>query len=96
MPDSHRYYNGGKGRSRPWGTTGGLGYDRDRCRQAGLIVSHPFPTSHRISTSGSYLISHFVCLLRRIRCPNKGTLHEQQQERSRSSNSAATEAALHG
>jgi len=61
------------------GVKGGSGYDRDRCRQAGLIVPHPFPRSHQISTSGNYLISYFVCLLQRT--SNKGALREQQQPR---------------
>jgi len=33
------------------GVIGGWGYDRDRCRQAVLIVPHQLHTSHQISTS---------------------------------------------
>ena len=39
-----------------------VGCDRDRCRQAVLIVPHPLHTSHQISTSDIYLVrTLFAC-----------------------------------
>jgi hypothetical protein len=75
-----------------------VGYDRDRCRQAVLIVPHSLHSSHQISRSDLYLISSlFVYCAAARMCGNKSAPlrgREQQQDRSQIRGAAPTQLAL--